>query len=44
MTKAEQAMMVHELQKQLKIHVDAREFEEAAKIRDQLKELQGEKT
>lgn len=44
MTKAEQAMMVHELQKQLKIHVDAWEFEEAAKIRDQLKELQGEKT
>jgi excinuclease ABC subunit B len=44
MTKAEQAMMTHELQKQLKIHVDAREFEEAAKIRDQLKELAGEKT
>ncbi len=43
MTKAEQAMMVYELQKQLKIHVDAWEFEEAAKIRDQLKELAGEK-
>lgn len=43
MTKAEKAMMTHELQKQLKIHVDAWEFEEAAKIRDQLKELAGEK-
>lgn len=42
-TKAEQAMMVSELNKQLKIHVDAREFEDAAKIRDQLKELKGEK-
>lgn len=42
MTKAEKAMMTHELQKQLKIHVDAWEFEEAAKIRDQLKELAGE--
>jgi len=43
MTKAEKAMMTHELTKQLKSHVDAREFEEAAKIRDQLKELAGEK-
>lgn len=42
MTKAEKAMMLSELQKQLKAHVDAWEFEQAATIRDQIKDLSGE--
>jgi len=42
LTKAEKAMMIHELQKQLKAHIDAWEFEQAATIRDQLKELQSD--
>jgi excinuclease ABC subunit B len=42
MTKKEQAMIATDLKKQLDTAIETRDFEQAAIIRDQLKELTGE--
>ena len=42
MTKKEQAMIALDLKKQLDAAIEIRDFEQAAVIRDQLKELTGE--
>ena len=42
MTKKEQAMIALDLKKQLDAAIDTRDFEQAAIVRDQLKELIGD--
>ena len=43
MTKAEKALIAKELKNQLDTAIKERRFEDAAVIRDQLKELEGDK-